>query len=127
MVPNIEMVRMVNSGTEAVMSALRLLGPPAEQAHRSRAATTALRLYAGQRRLLRPGRAPSSAACRWGGQDTLTAQFNDLASIEPCWANPGQVAAVIVEPVAPTWAWWAPPPAWRPAGSVRQARRPADL
>ena len=34
-------------------------------------------------------------------QDTLTAQFNDLKSVEDLLEqNPGQVAAVIVEPVA---------------------------
>lgn len=105
MVPNIEMVRMVNSGTEAVMSALRLArGHRPGQAHQVRGLLPRpLRLYAGQRRLLRPGGGhPSSAGVPVGAaRDTLTAQFNDLASVEALLEqNPGQVAAVIVEPVA---------------------------
>ena len=106
MVPNIEMVRMVNSGTEAVMSALRL----------ARGATGRDKLIkfegcyhghsdcmlvnAGSSALA--GGHPSSAGVPEGAaKDTLTAQFNDLASVRALLeANPGQVAAVIVEPVA---------------------------
>ena len=106
MVPNIEMVRMVNSGTEAVMSALRL----------ARGATGRDKLIkfegcyhghsdcmlvnAGSSALA--GGHPSSAGVPVGAaRDTLTAQFNDLASVEALLEqNPGQVAAVIVEPVA---------------------------
>jgi len=106
LVPNIEMVRMVNSGTEAVMSAVRL----------ARGATgrdriikfegcyhghsDAMLVNAGSSALA--GGHPSSAGVPVGAaKDTLTAQFNDLASVEALFAaNPGQVAAVIVEPVA---------------------------
>ena len=106
MVPNIEMVRMVNSGTEAVMSALRL----------ARGATGRDKLIkfegcyhghsdcmlvnAGSSALA--GGHPSSAGVPVGAaRDTLTAQFNDLASVEALLEqNPSQVAAVIVEPVA---------------------------
>ena len=106
MVPNIEMVRMVNSGTEAVMSALRL----------ARGATGRDKLIkfegcyhghsdcmlvnAGSSALA--GGHPSSAGVPVGAaRDTLTAQFNDLASVEALLEqNPGQVAAVIVERVA---------------------------
>ena len=102
MVPNIEMVRMVNSGTEAVMSALRL----------ARGATGRDKLIkfegcyhghsdcmlvnAGSSALA--GGHPSSAGVPVGAaRDT----FNDLASVEALLEqNPGQVAAVIVEPVA---------------------------
>ena len=105
-VDNIEMVRMVNSGTEAVMSALRL----------ARGATGRDKLIkfegcyhghsdcmlvnAGSSALA--GGHPSSAGVPVGAaRDTLTAQFNDLASVEALLEqNPGQVAAVIVEPVA---------------------------
>ena len=106
MVPNIEMVRMVNSGTEAVMSALRL----------ARGATGRDKLikfvgcYHGHSdcMLVNDGSSalagghPSSAGVPVGAaRDTLTAQFNDLASVEALLEqNPGQVAAVIVEPVA---------------------------
>ena len=106
LVPNIEMVRMVNSGTEAVMSALRL----------ARGATGRDKLIkfegcyhghsdcmlvnAGSSALA--GGHPSSAGVPVGAaKDTLTAQFNDLDSVkELLEQNPGQVAAVIVEPVA---------------------------
>ena len=106
LVPNIEMVRMVNSGTEAVMSALRL----------ARGATGRDKLIkfegcyhghsdcmlvnAGSSALA--GGHPSSAGVPVGAaRDTLTAQFNELDSLrELLEGNPGQVAAVIVEPVA---------------------------
>ena len=106
LVPNIEMVRMVNSGTEAVMSALRL----------ARGATGRDKLIkfegcyhghsdcmlvnAGSSALA--GGHPSSAGVPVGAaKDTLTAQFNDLDSVrELLEGNPGQVAAIIVEPVA---------------------------
>ncbi len=106
MVPGLEMVRMVNSGTEAVMSALRL----------ARGATGRDKLIkfegcyhghsdcmlvnAGSSALA--GGHPSSSGVPVGAaKDTLTAQFNDLASVQALLeANRGQVAAVIVEPVA---------------------------
>ena len=106
MVPGLEMVRMVNSGTEAVMSALRL----------ARGATgrdklikfegcyhghsDAMLVKAGSSALA--GGHPSSAGVPEGAaKDTLTAQFNDLASVEALLVeHPGQAAAVIVEPVA---------------------------
>lgn len=106
LVPNIEMVRMVNSGTEAVMSAIRL----------ARGATGRDKIikfegcYHGHSDCLLVGAGSSALA---GGhptsagvpQDvvrhTLTAQFNDLASVETLLqANEDQVACVIVEPVA---------------------------
>ena len=106
MVPGLEMVRMVNSGTEAVMSALRL----------ARGATGLDKLIkfegcyhghsdcmlvnAGSSALA--GGHPSSSGVPVGAaRDTLTAQFNDLSSVQALLeANRGQVAAVIVEPVA---------------------------
>lgn len=106
MVPGLEMVRMVNSGTEAVMSALRL----------ARGATGRDKLIkfegcyhghsdcmlvnAGSSALA--GGHPSSSGVPVGAaKDTLTAQFNDLTSVQALLeANRGEVAAVIVEPVA---------------------------
>ena len=102
----VEMVRMVNSGTEAVMSALRL----------ARGATGRNKLIkfegcyhghsdcmlvkAGSSALA--GGCPSSAGVPEGtAADTLTAQFNDLDSVRQLLDQyPGQVAAIIVEPVA---------------------------
>lgn len=106
MVPNIEMVRMVNSGTEAVMSALRL----------ARGATgrdkiikfegcyhghsDCMLVKAGSSAIA--GGCPDSAGVPEGtAKDTLTAQYNDLNSVGRLFQeNPDRIACVIVEPVA---------------------------
>ena len=102
----IEMVRMVNSGTEAVMSALRLARGATGRSKIVKFAgcyhghTDAMLVKAGSGALT--GGAPDSAGvpAEIAG-DTLTANYNDLNSVEVLLkANPGQVAAVIVEPVA---------------------------
>ncbi|MEG1746883.1 MAG: glutamate-1-semialdehyde 2,1-aminomutase [Oscillospiraceae bacterium] len=106
LVPNIEMVRMVSSGTEAVMSALRL----------ARGATGREKLikfegcYHGHSdcMLVKAGSSALAGGCASSAgvpvgtaRDTLTAQYNDLHSVEVLLdENPGQVAAIIVEPVA---------------------------
>ena len=106
MVPHIEMVRMVNSGTEAVMSAVRL----------ARGATGRDKLvkfdgcYHGHSDAMLVGAGsgaltqgvPDSKGVTGGAaRDTLLAQYNDLDSARALFdANPGAVAAVIVEPVA---------------------------
>jgi glutamate-1-semialdehyde 2,1-aminomutase len=105
-VPSIEMIRFVNSGTEATMSALRLA-----------------RAYTGRDKIIK------FAGCYHGHADlllaqagsgvatlglpdspgvpesvvanTLTVEYNDLAAVEALFAeHPQQIAAVIVEPVA---------------------------
>jgi len=106
MVPNVDMIRMVSSGTEACMSAIRLA-----------------RGYTGRNKIIKfeghyhghadaflvkagsgvatfniqtvPGVTPGVA------QDTLTAAYNDLEGVKDLLATyPGQIAAIIVEPVA---------------------------
>ena len=106
MVPGLQMVRMVNSGTEAVMSALRL----------ARGATgrekvikfvgcyhghsDAMLVKAGSG-LLTSGVPDSAGVTRGASGDTLLAVYNDAASVSALLEeNPGEVAAVIVEPVA---------------------------
>ena len=104
-VPNLDMVRMVNSGTEAVMSAVR-----AARGFTGRdkivkfsgcyhGHSDALLVKAGSGLMTQgiPGSAGVPDGC---ARDTLTAEYNDLASAAALFeANPGQIAAVIVEPV----------------------------
>ena len=105
-VPSIEMVRMVNSGTEAVMSAIR--------AARGFTGRNKIIKFAGcyhghsDAMLVKAGSGvmtagiPDSAGVPAGcTQDTLTAVYNDLDSVQAIFDQfKGEVAAVIVEPVA---------------------------
>lgn len=106
MVPNIDQVRMVNSGTEACMSALRLA-----------------RGYTGRNKFIKfegnyHGHADAFLVSAGSGvatleiqsvpgvtgtvaADTLTAPYNNLPAVEQLIAaHPEQIAAIIVEPVA---------------------------
>lgn len=106
MVPSVEMVRMVNSGTEATMSAIRLA-----RGHTGRnkivkfegcwhghadsfliqAGSSALTMGAPSS----PGVTPGTAA------DSITVPFNNLEAVEKAVVeNRDEIAAVIVEPVA---------------------------
>ena len=106
MVPGLEMVRMVNSGTEAVMSALRLARGATDRDKLIKfegcyhGHSDCMLVNAGSSALA--GGHPSSSGVPVGAaRDTLTAQFNDLASVQALLeANRGEVAAVIVEPAA---------------------------
>lgn len=102
----VEMIRMVNSGTEAVMSAIR--------AARGFTGRDKIIKFAGcyhghsDGMLVAAGSGaltagvPDSAGVTAGAaKDTLTARYNDLASVADLFSqNPDEVAAVIVEPVA---------------------------
>ncbi|WP_298732654.1 glutamate-1-semialdehyde 2,1-aminomutase [uncultured Chitinophaga sp.] len=106
MVPNVDQVRMVNSGTEACMSALRLA-----------------RGYTGRNKFIKfegnyHGHADAFLVSAGSGVatleiqsvpgvtatvagDTLTAPYNNLPAVEQLIAaHPEQIAAIIVEPVA---------------------------
>ena len=105
MVPSVEMVRMVNSGTEAVMSALRAARGFTGRDKIIKFAgcyhghTDAMLVQAGSGLMTQgiPGSAGVPAGCT---RDTLTASYNDLESVRALFeANPAQIAAVIVEPV----------------------------
>ena len=106
LVPHIEMVRMVNSGTEAVMSAVRLARGATRRDKILKfegcyhGHSDCLLVNAGSSALA--GGYPSSAGVPADvAKHTLTAQFNDLAGVEALLeAYPGQVACVLVEPVA---------------------------
>jgi len=105
LVPSMEMVRMVNSGTEATMSAVRLARAftrrekiiKFEGCYHGHADSFLIRAGSGAMTLGvpdSPGVPPSVAA------GTLTARFNDLASVTALVrAHPGEIAALIVEPV----------------------------
>ena len=106
LMPAAEMVRFVNSGTEATMSAIRL----------ARAFTGRDKIIKfagcyhghGDMLLVKAGSGvatlglPDSPGVPAGAaQDTLIAAYNDLESVKALFsANPGQIAAVIIEPVA---------------------------
>ena len=106
MVPNVDMIRMVNSGTEACMSAVRLA-----------------RGFTGKNKILKfeghyHGHADAFLVKAGSGvatlqiqnvpgvtagvaQDTLTAPFNDFNAVEEVVKKySGEIAAIIVEPVA---------------------------
>ncbi|HCT89773.1 MAG TPA: glutamate-1-semialdehyde-2,1-aminomutase [Lachnospiraceae bacterium] len=103
---HMDMVRMVNSGTEAVMSAIR--------AARGYTGRNIIVKFAGcyhghcDAMLVKAGSGvmtagiPDSAGVPKGcTQDTMTAVYNDLDSVREIFSRyPDQVAAVIVEPVA---------------------------
>lgn len=106
MVPSVEMVRMVSSGTEAVMSAVR-----AARGYTRREKiikfegcyhghSDAMLAKAGSGVLTQgiPDSAGVPAGCT---QDTLLAAYNDLDGVKAHFAREGErIAAVIVEPVA---------------------------
>ena len=105
MVPSIEMVRMVNSGTEAVMSALRTArgftgrNKIVKFTGCYHGHTDAMLVKAGSGVMAQgiPDSAGVPAGCT---QDTLSAVYNDLGSVEALFEeNKDQIAAVIVEPV----------------------------
>lgn len=102
----VEMVRMVNSGTEAVMSALRLARGATGRSKIIKFAgcyhghSDSMLVKAGSGALTE-GKPDSAGVPAEIAGDTLTAVYNDLSSVKALLAaNPGQVAAVIVEPVA---------------------------
>ena len=106
LMPSIERVRFVNSGTEATMSAVRV----------ARAATRRERIvkfegcYHGHADAflvqagsgaLTLGVPTSPGVTRAAVADTLVAAYNDLDSVRRVFdGNPNQIAAVIVEPIA---------------------------
>ena len=105
-VPSIDLVRFVSSGTEAGMSALRLARAftkrdkivKFEGGYHGHA--DALLVAAGSGALTH-GVPDSAGVTQSFAQDTLIAQYNDLASVEALFdRNPGEIACIIVEPVA---------------------------
>jgi glutamate-1-semialdehyde 2,1-aminomutase len=94
-VPSIEMVRMVSSGTEAILSVLQLA--------RAFSGKDKIIKFEGcchghtDEFLIKAGSGIPAAAAA----DTLTASYNDLQSVRTLFEqNANQVAAVIIEPIA---------------------------
>ncbi|WP_448602113.1 glutamate-1-semialdehyde 2,1-aminomutase [Thermoleptolyngbya sp.] len=104
-VPSIEMVRFVNSGTEACMAVLRLMRAYTgrekvikfEGCYHGHADMFLVKAGSGVATL---GLPDSPGVPKSVTANTLTAPFNDLEAVKALFAeNPGEIAGVILEPV----------------------------
>jgi len=104
-VPSIEMVRFVNSGTEACMSVLRLMRAftgrdkiiKFEGCYHGHADMFLVKAGSGVATL---GLPDSPGVPKSTTTNTLTAPFNNLEAVKALFAeNPGEIAGVILEPV----------------------------
>ena len=103
-VPSIQKVRMCNSGTEATMSAIRLARGFTKRDKIIKFAgcyhghSDSLLIKAGSGALTH-GHPDSAGVPAAFAQETIVLPFNDAAALEAAFAaNPGQIAAVILEP-----------------------------
>ncbi|WP_292756899.1 glutamate-1-semialdehyde 2,1-aminomutase [Methylophaga sp. UBA2689] len=106
LVPSMEMVRMVSSGTEATMSAIRLARGHTgrdkivkfEGCYHGHADSLLVKAGSGALTLGEPSSAGVPKAI---AEHTITLRYNDMESVKQCFAEIGdQVACIIVEPVA---------------------------
>lgn len=106
LVPSVEMVRMVNSGTEATMSALRAARGYTgkskiikfEGCYHGHCDSLLVKAGSGLMNSGIPDSAGVPAGC---AADTLTAVYNDFDSVERLFEeNKGEIAALIIEPIA---------------------------
>ena len=105
-VPSIEMVRMVNSGTEATMSAIRLARGVTgrdkiikfEGCYHGHADSLLVKAGSGVATLAIPG---SPGVPQTFAEQTIALPFNDLERVKAVMSEQGdQIAGIIVEPVA---------------------------
>jgi glutamate-1-semialdehyde 2,1-aminomutase len=104
-VPSMEMVRLVNSGTEATMSALRLargftgrdLTIKFEGCYHGHVDSLLVKAGSGMATL---GIADTAGVPRSFAETTIALPFNSIAAVEAAFAQRGsEIAAIIVEPV----------------------------
>jgi len=106
MVPNIDKIRFVNSGTEACMSAIRLARGYTKKDKIIKFSgcyhghSDSFLIAAGSG--LSTFGVPNSPGVTQGtAKDTLLAHYNDIENVKALFeANPNEIAAVIIEPVA---------------------------
>lgn len=105
MAPGIDKVRMVNSGTEACMSAIRLARGftkkdkiiKFEGCYHGHADSFLIKAGSGASTLGIPN---SPGVTKGVAEDTLTCSFNNIEQVEEIFSqNPNQIAALIIEPV----------------------------
>ena len=106
LVPSVEMVRMVNSGTEATMSAIRAARGYTgkekfikfEGCYHGHADYFLIKAGSGALTL---GVPTSPGVTKGNAADTLLADYNDIESVKKLvYANKGNIAAIIIEPIA---------------------------
>ncbi|HYW33959.1 MAG TPA: glutamate-1-semialdehyde 2,1-aminomutase [Balneolaceae bacterium] len=106
MVPGVDKIRMVNSGTEACMSAVRVARGYTgrdkiikfEGNYHGHGDSFLIKAGSGALTLGSPS---SPGVTKGTAVDTLTADFNDLQSVKDITSNyKGEIAAIIVEPIA---------------------------
>src|SRR4051794_6094548 len=106
LMPSLERVRFVSSGTEAAMSAVRVARAATrrdkiikfEGCYHGHADAFLVKAGSGALTL---GTPTSPGVTKAAAADTLIASYNDIASVQRVFkANRGQVAALVVEPIA---------------------------
>lgn len=106
MVPNIDKIRFVNSGTEACMSAIRLARGFTKRdkiikfagCYHGHSDSFLIQAGSGASTFGTPN---SPGVTQGTAKDTLLAHYNDLESVKALFeANRNEIAAIIIEPVA---------------------------
>ncbi|MPS73563.1 MAG: glutamate-1-semialdehyde-2,1-aminomutase [Chryseobacterium sp.] len=105
-VPNVDQIRMVSSGTEACMSAIRLARGYTERekiikfegCYHGHSDSFLIQAGSGMATFGSPN---SPGVTQGTAKDTLLAEYNNIEQVEDLFKNnPEQIAAIIVEPIA---------------------------
>ena len=106
MVPNVDKIRFVNSGTEACMSAIRLARGYTKRdkiikfagCYHGHSDSFLIQAGSGASTFGTPN---SPGVTQGTAKDTLLANYNDIESVKTLFnSNPNEIAAIIIEPVA---------------------------